>query len=202
MTPIRPFCSFLALLLLVACNRGHFYTGDGTFVDHGILSATDRYTIELGEVDVRRISVSDFSLSGLPRTDFTVGLLASTALGDGAHLDSKPLSAVVKITLVNERSQVVISEEAPLDKWDWSSSVLSPSESFVYLRGEEDEQPLSAGAVSLHPIGLKADSGWGTYFKPRRFAAYTLTFAVTKPDPSSDADRYTVAAFIRGGGWK
>lgn len=192
---------FIALLA-VNCVAEHRYSGDGVLTDHGLFEIHHRYVVDLGDLDLANQSERTFSMSGLPRETFTIGLLVRQPAGATEPLyEIRPVSSViVRLELSNERGELVISEEAPLNEWVWSGPVDESFQSFVYVPGAHVEVPLEDGAVRLELVGKKADEGWGTYFTPRRFGRYVAKVNVIHADPGAATYEFRVIAY--GGGWK
>jgi hypothetical protein len=61
------------------------YRGDGVFVDAGALTAHERFTIDLGAVDLSQASRREFRLSDLPDAEFTLGLRVTLANRPAVH---------------------------------------------------------------------------------------------------------------------
>ena len=174
--------------------------GDGLATDAGPVHATRRYTIDLA--DLRRPDVTSLKLqiTSLPEVELTMGFEVHASSPNDAILDTKPITAVAHLQLVNERGQVVIDQRAPLDRWVWSGAVHEKSRSFVYARGEQRETPVGAGTVRVERAHIKADDGWGTYFVPRHDGQYTITLDIHGHDPKGRFDDFRLVAY--GGGWK
>ena len=178
-----------------------FKVGDVAMTDNGPAEASSRYVATLARVDLTHVSSYTITLLGLPSDRFILGLDIASSKPQSAPLDeAHPIHAEIAVTVVDEKDEVVISERQPLAKWVWSGWAGDKGSSFVYLRGESRDVPISAGSVRVESIGVKADGGWGTYFQPRRSATYRITIEVAVPD--ADAAPYLATLVLKGGGWK
>jgi hypothetical protein len=176
-------------LLLAACDGDH-YSGDGTLTDAGLGAAHNRYVVDLGPVSLSSLNSHSFRLTGLPATEFTIGLRPINVL---AGCDASGLNSTkIRLDVRTGDGQVVISEEEPLSAWVTSSDL-------VYRRGTEREEPKAGGAVKSVQTGVRASGGWGTYFTPRTSATYLATFEVLDAHGTSDCESRLV---LLGGGWK
>lgn len=181
-------------LLLLACTAE--YTGDGTFVDHGAMTARERYVLDLGPVELTQLSQYRYRLVGLPDEEMVVGIEVIEA---EPNIDTRPNHpARVRLKVEARDGPVVLLEEAPMNSWVWSYGLRDPK-SFYYRTGEAREIPVRTGVMTYQRIGQRADAGWGTYFTPRKGATYLLTLDVLASDsaPSRPARLKVV-----GGGWK
>ena len=173
------------------------YAGDGRLVDHGI-TATPRFTLDLGSIDLSRASRYVYQLDSLPPVEFTVGIQLEEPQSIQVLFERPAPGARVKLTVDSSSKQTVISEQAPLDKWNLSFGRDQP-QSFLYRRGVEREIPRAAGVIHLERVETKVDGGWGTYFTPRKAAKYTLTVEVIEGATTHNRPARIV---LKGGGWK
>ena len=196
--------------------------GDGELTDNGPREAVRRYVLDLGPVDLSGGSARTYTVAELPEETFTLGLEFSTPESEAAVKDlwerirrgedvrdrdfttiderikeRAPLGTLLGIRVVDEASQLVIQEEAPLGQWGWSTGLGRP---FVYRGGQSEVVPLGQGVVTGRLIGLKADGGWGTSFRPRARGVYRITLTVVPSGPPSEDVRVRLIA--TGGGWK
>jgi hypothetical protein len=186
--PIKALVAYVAALQVTACAPQ--YSGDGTFTDFGPLSAHERYLVDLGPVDLSRSNERTFRMLGLPSTELTVGL---RQVNVSAGCDAAALAAErVRIAVVGGDDAGAVSEEAPLGAW-----VHSPD--LVYRRGAERQEPLGDGSVRLVRVGIRAYSGWGTYFTPKPGQTYIATFEVLDAAGTAGCESRLV---LLGGGWK
>lgn len=188
----------LLALLSVGCPESR-YTGDGKLSDDP-LSPSERFVLTLGTADLSEPSITTHRLSGLPEKSFALGFEISGGPSELQPLyEKEPVSAVVRFTLTDERSRVIIDETAPLNEWTWSGSPHEPA-AFVYRGGASRDVPMSGGYVNPQPVGVKPDQGWGTYFTPRSDGRYTLRIEVLKEDPL--AGSFVVVVKGKTGGWE
>ena len=175
----------------------------GKLTDRGPLAFSPRYVLDLAEIDVTKgqagqrqgipprpnkdvVGQYTFSLRDLPVVEFTVGFnVTKKGGGNIGELGSisPPLSATVRMTMVNDRGDKVMVEEAPLSQWRWSGGDL-PEFTFVYRHGKVQEIPIGdgRGSVENRRIGFLADGGWGTAFRPREGTRYQLAVEILKAD--------------------
>lgn len=151
------------------------YSGDGTLVDNGPSSATDRYILDLGPIDLTRRGQKTFRLAGLPESNFVVGIQISAAT-DPTVISNRSLSPTVSLSLSEASGKVVFSKRASLHSWTWSVPANGDA-AFVYSRE--------------HP---------STYFDAAPNAKYTLTFDVVEPDQVGS--KYVARLAAKTGGWK
>jgi hypothetical protein len=128
-------------------------------------------------------------MSGLPREEFTIGLeIHASAEPAEPMYEAHPLNSTLRLEVVDERGESIISEAAPLRDWTWSGTVGVKSRSFVYLRGD------------IARMAGESEAGRRSYFTARPEGRYSVRFTVLEPDPN--AAGYTVTAQASGGGWK
>ncbi|MFA6955468.1 MAG: hypothetical protein WC538_06305 [Thermoanaerobaculia bacterium] len=154
----------------------------------------------LGPVDLTKPGVNTFRLAGLPKAYFVLGFDVTGKSPTGTSIyDSRPISTVVRLTLTDEQSRVIIDEVGPLDKWTWSGSP-HHAEAFVYRQGEGRDVPLPDGSVGFEALGVKPDEGFGSAFSPRPEGVYSLQIEVVNEDPRASA--FVVKAMGKTGGWE
>ena len=113
---------------------------------------------------------------------------------------SKPISAIAHLKITNENGKDVIDYSGPLNKWVWSGAVIDPSSSFVYARGETRDISVGDGDFRIELLNVKADDGWGSYFKPRAEGRYTIKLNIGELDSIESIEHFKFVA--HGGGWK
>ena len=146
-------------------NAGIFFSGDGTY-RRGVDGAA--FQVKFPAVDLSRTSRSTFHFTRLaPPIDYAVGLRVDS--------ERRP-SAVVSMTLQNERGEVVFQQKRRLSEWLWRRNM-------AVIHGESAEVPIGSGSVRIENRGKGPDGGWGTYFEPRWLGRYNLTVEVVEPDP-------------------
>jgi hypothetical protein len=199
----------IILILLLAYAKyhvGHSYKGDGRFIDNGCTAATDRYVLDLGEIDLASNQKYTYKMTNLPTEEMTIGFsiegFKNIQNQDNAVYFTRPVNALVRIILTNSKGNLVVNEMSYLSQWAWSGRASNYRESFVYLRGEEVKRKLSKGSdvVANDRIEVKPDGGWGTYFTPTSLTAYHLTIEII--EPAKNAKDYKAIVRLLGGGWK
>lgn len=202
MSPRALRCSNVLAIALVcvaagACHESR-YAGDGTLTDNRF-SPSERFVLNLGPTDLAKAGVATYRLAGLPEDSFTFGLeVTGGSSTDKPLYEARPITAIVRFTLTDERARVIIDEVGPLNEWVWSGS---PHErvAFVYRGGVSRDVPMP-GYVSPQPVGVKSDGGWGSGFSPRSEGRYSLKVQVLKEDPYAGA--FTVTLKGATGGWE
>ena len=174
--------------------------GDGWVTDAGPGYAARRYTVDLADLRQPDFASLKLQVTSLPEVELTMGFEVHASSPSDAILDTKPISAVAHLQVVNETGEVVIDQRAPLNQWVWSGALHEKSRSFVYARGEQREIPIGAGTVRLERAHIKADEGWGTYFIPRSDGRYTINLTIHGHDPRAKLHNFRLVAY--GGGWK
>jgi hypothetical protein len=158
-----------------ACYAASQYDGDGKLVDYGSHRLTKRYELVLGTVELGRTQELHFRMAKLPLREFVAGI----------RLDPRTCSAMksnslVAIAITNEKGDVVIREERPLNEFTWETGLGSECKSpFGYIRGRSKETPVGNGDVCNQPVITGADSGRGSYFSPRTGGSYAVTIRVS-----------------------
>jgi len=165
----------ILLVLLAGTGLAFGYRGDGVFVDRGPLTAHERFTLDLGEIDLTQSTRRVFRLAALPESEFALGLLIIEKTRSDVPLwDRRPLNPTIRLTVVDDTSHKVIGVEGPLKTWTWSGAVTEPGRSFLYSRG--------------------------SYFKPSGKGVYHLFVETLSPD--SNAGQFEIRLIAIGGGWK
>jgi len=136
---LRVACISAVVLVIVGC-AGLQYSGDGrrtTAVKH---PATDRYIVNVGQVDFSRHGQSVHDLSDLPEVELRVGLeIVSFESGRGQLCDTRPITATVAFELTNELGETVVSTKGPLSSWSWVGLWGEDRTAFVYRSGQVRE---------------------------------------------------------------
>jgi len=191
MTIWRSALPVAATLLLAGCNARlvnfHDYRGDGTFSPQPAPSilCRDGYTVDLGAVELTAPGEITRRLEGLPSIEATLGLAMSLASPNGSESDATYLrrpTALIELTLRDERGHIVLSRRERLSEWIMSIDPADSRHAYLYRRGTQVEVPVAPGAVRVERFPIGQDESWGTYFVPRRGARYALHFAVEEPD--------------------
>jgi len=156
------------VLLLIAYvfgwfNAGIFYSGDGVY-RRGVDGAA--FQVEFPAVDLSKTGMYEYHFTRMaPPMGYSVGFRAS------AHS-----SALVAMTMTNERGEVVFQQQRRLSEWNWNRDL-------AVIDGVTDEVPIGGGSVRIEQRGRGPDGGWGTHFEPRWLGHYTLKIAVLEADP-------------------
>ena len=192
MVPMKRFASILIVLpaVLNGCTvpLKHYdeYRGDGTFAPRAAPSSLcqDGYTVDLGPVDLAAAMQIDRTLDGLPPIESTIGIAIAAKSSESAGEMPRP-SALVTVTLRDDKSHIVLSREEPLSQWTKQYAIDDPRHAYLYRPGSLIGVPVGPGASRVERFPLGEDDSWGTYFTPRRNAHYTLHFAVDEPDANA-----------------
>jgi hypothetical protein len=182
----------LSCVALTGCNerltRYDGYRGDGTFAGHAAPSAIcqDGYTVDLGAIDLNSPNHIERRLEGLPHLESTIGLaIARKSLV--ASEDAPRPSALITVTLRDEKNHIVLSRQERLSQWTRQYPIDDPQHAFLYQPGSLIAVPVGPDASHVQRFPIGEDDSWGTYFTPRRGARYTLEFTVDEPDADSAA---------------
>ncbi len=133
------------------------YSGDGRLVDNGPLAATDRYVLDLGEIDLESKSKRTYSLVNLPTTSFVVGLeIVPTT--QSARMTEGLINPTLSMSMKDGSGKEVFAVASPLRLWTWSIPSTG-AKAFIYHRD--------------HP---------GSFVYPRSETTYALTVEVITPD--------------------
>ena len=140
-----------------------------------------RVEVDLGLVDIERVGHQEYKLPALPEGEIAFGLKL-TAPG-GERLNHLP-KATVRMTLVNERDEVVFDVSGELADFTRTESMQA---TFLYQRGIDNQAP-------------GHDGGWGTYALPRKGGNYRMTVETLKSNVTMT--KFIVRLMGVGGGWK
>lgn len=186
-------CAAVPLAALLPTGAPLAHEGDGRFADNGAQAPHSRYVLDLGAVDLGKPGTREFRFARLPGAEFTVGLGVAARAGEAAQ----PPDVSVRITLENEKDELVFHASGRLADWLWSES---GAEWFVYQRGPQTYVPVAPRATRPQRIGLRADGGWGTYFTPSATGRYRLVLEVSAVSAGGIAPGARLLAVA--GGWK
>lgn len=171
-----PSIALFAGTLLVGCYGESDYSGDGRLVDHGLLSATDRYVLELGSLPLTTQGAKTYRIESLPSRRFVIGIELRKSLNSGGVLEDRPVDAVLAVELKNSKGETLVRRKGKLREWTWS--VHSPGDyAFIYGEGKEN-----------------------TFFIPTNAERYELKVEIGVPDPN--ASHYSPKLVAKSGGWK
>jgi hypothetical protein len=184
--------AMLSFVALTGCNQ-HLtcydgYRGDGTFTGHAApsLVCQDGYTVDLGSVDLDSTRHIERRLEGLPQIESTIGVaIAHKSSVPGA--DTPHSSALVTVTLRDEKNHIVLSRQERLSQWTRQFAIDDLQHAFLYRRGSVIDVPVGPDTSHVQRFPIGEDDSWGTYFTPRRSARYTVEFTVDEPDAESSA---------------
>jgi hypothetical protein len=155
------------------------YHGDGTFtrIPAPSVAYKDSYRVDLGRVDLSQSSSVDGRLDGLPPTETTIGVAFASA---EAHS-----SALITVTLRDEKNHIVLSRQERLSDWVRYVSADDPQHAYLYQRGGFIDVAVAPDVVHHQHFPIGEDDSWGTCFTPRRDTHYTLHVEVNEPDATS-----------------
>lgn len=167
-------------LLLVAgsgCSYLTGYRGDGHLTDHGWLTLSPRYVLDLGTVELSHTAKHSYRLVGLPEERMTIEISIHELSTTERERPRPNHPSQVRLVLETSDHQLVILEEGELNSWSWGTAALRPESSY-YRRGEMKYIPIRPGVTRPEAIGEKFDRGWGSSFVPRKDVTYILTLEV------------------------
>lgn len=169
------YAAVCCFALFACAHRG--YRGDGSFEDKGWMAYSNRYTVDLGAIELQKDGLAVFQLDGLPHGEFTVGVEVEGT--EHVELtDPAPIEMFLRIELRSSSNDIIILEEGPISEWVAATSPTLPGWARFYRRGEAEEVVLPNGNTASKRIGLKASEGWGTYFNSEKRERYVLKVAV------------------------
>ena len=145
------------------------------------LAQKSRFEVDLGLVDIERVGQQEYALPGLPEGDIAFGF--SLSAPDGGKVHHLP-KATVRITLVNERDEVVFDVTDELANFTRAESTRA---TFLYLRGVQNQAP-------------GPDGGWGTYARPRKSGRYRMVVETMKSNVTMT--KFVVRLMGVDGRWK
>ena len=124
----------LMVLAIQGCSCDP-YSGDGTFTDRGGSAANNRYVLNLGRISLTEVAKHRFDFHGLPNERFIVGFdVRGEPIRDQPIGKTKPIDAIVEMTLMTDDGKLVIEENEHLRDWIWSYG--EPDVAFIYRAGE------------------------------------------------------------------
>jgi hypothetical protein len=164
------------VLILANCSDASRYSGDGHLVDNGIVSATDRYVLDLGAISLSKKAVYTFNLTNLPRENFVVGIEIRVSPEYHSKIENKSIKPTISIDLSGPNGAKIIHDKSSLDAWTWSVKG-DENNAFVYRR----DQP-------------------STFFTPVANEKYILRIKIVQPDSSNI--NYSARLLAKSGGWK
>lgn len=179
----------LTIFCLVGCDRP--YSGDGELSDPGLLAATDRYVLNLGNIDLWKNKDYQYNINNLPEKNFVFGI-------DSSHKDitnDDPHSGIrdkinIKLVVTDQDGLEVINESALIKDWVWSHARGS---SYVFGYRRCDEEADAKGYFTCV-------EGTGTYFTPSEGKQYTVKLVVSGEERLKSELIGTLLA--KSGGWK
>jgi len=179
----------LCAVAVSGCFRYTGYAGDGHFTDRGWQNYSHRYNVDLGPLDITTASSKTFTLRGLPRAEFCIGLAAKSEAVKPSY------NVIVRMILKSSDGQVIVSEEGPLRSWV-AETALGSDNAFFYRQGSARDVPLPNGGTRGERLNVRASGGWGTYFNSESRAVYSLTVQILSSRASQDS-----SARLRLEGW-
>src|SRR6266542_2656876 len=120
---IIPRVLFLGALVtfLFGCYRVSQYSGDGSLFDNGIFSASNRYVLDLGPVDLTGRGTTTYRIGNLPDVRFALGIKLSTATPELRRTLEKQLAnAILSLEIKGPGGETLVSKKAALGTWIWS----------------------------------------------------------------------------------
>lgn len=151
---VKALTGLFVLFLLSGCNK---YDGDGQLIDRGPLSSNNRYTLDLGDIDLGKDGHYKYSISSLPEGSYVFGLIVSS---DYVIWKPLPINAKLKFVVKDSENKIFINEHAHVRNWVWSISKES-TQSFVYRK-----------------------KGTGTYLEVLPNQSYTIDLLISNTDGS------------------
>jgi hypothetical protein len=167
--------NILILFFTMGCYNESNYMGDGQLIDNGRDAATDRYVLDLGEIDLNNIGKYVFNIKGLPKEEFVIGIKLEAE--QAIDIDSAlPNDAEILVSLSEANGKIIFEVNSKLDDWIWSTNVLEKNNAFIYKRGDNN-----------------------TFFNPD-LKDYKLTVSILRPNQIAIPSKSKLLA--KSGGWK
>ena len=187
---VTVFATGLLVVLVSGCGpiAVALHKGDGQLTYHGMLSYSQRYTLDFGSIDLTRRGTYEFRLSGLVAEEMVAGLRVLETRPNTVDGLAPTHPAVVRIRLVASDGSIVIAETRRLDEWTRSHGV-GDATSEYYIRGEGRDIPIGNGTTRGQRLNAKPHGGWGTYFRPVASSSYVLSIDVLEPDQHEPSAR-------------
>lgn len=184
------------------------YSGDGSFQDHGINMAFNRFVIDFGEIDLSKKNTKTFKFSGLPERSFSLDVVVPDlylAEYDNIywlaekhkrqeHINAKKkvagLDARLHIELIKLGGKKEFEVEGVLSDCIWVGQYSKPPIGIFMITYENEcEEVLNANRQEQYET---------PYFIPVTSQTYQLTVEVVEP---SNKQKYAKIK-VTGGGWK
>jgi len=168
--------AIVQLLALAACHSVNSYTGDGRLVDLGPFRLTTRYVVILGEVNVGTVGKATFKASGMPSSQYVLGL----QFDKGGCLAMQS-DARITMEMTNEQGEHVIHETNALRDLTWTYSLESkcekPAKAYLSSKSVEVRSP-DGTFLNHHRVLTGADNASGGYFKSREAGKYNIVITI------------------------
>jgi hypothetical protein len=132
MNPLARTLLAAGLAMLAGCSQPVAYGGSGRLTDNGWTAPDYRYVVELGTLDLTRPGSATFTIAGLPKAHYVIGLQVPVAADQGGAADSG-LIADVALQLMRVPEGQVLIITGPLRRQTWTGAPHEAS-SFVYRR--------------------------------------------------------------------
>lgn len=159
-------------------HEDFFFSGDGV-MRHAVGDAT--FQVEFPAVDLSKAGHYEFHFTRLaPPMGYAVGFRVPDRS-----------SALVSMTMSNERGETVFQQKRRLSDWSWNRDM-------AVIDGVIEEVPIGGGSVRIEQRGRGPDGGWGTFFEPRWSGRYTLTIEVIEPDSKRLLARPVIEGYTAG----
>ena len=175
----RHLLIYIFSLLILLSSESHSYNGDGKLIDSGPTSATERYVLDLGEINLGTDKEYTFKIRDLPATNFVFGInLVSEKINGIDFAENIPINAKIEFLILNNENEILLDDSAYINKWVWSQK-RGANSAFGYRR-----------------INGKS----GTYFTPSKGASYTVKLKISETDGTGN--KYNTKLLAKSGGWK
>lgn len=161
--------------MITNCYSVSSYSGDGRLTDNGPGAATDRYVLDLGTVNLDKQNTQIYHIKDLPVENFVICIQINAPPENRILIDKQAINSIMFIELIGPNHESLISVQAPLNTWTWSSD--DSNTAYIYRRNKPD-----------------------TYFTPIKNGQYKLKVEIVQPDSSTL--KYVARLLMKSGGWK
>jgi hypothetical protein len=170
------FRGIILIAIISSCSCVNQYSGDGQLIDKGPFSATDRYILNLGEIELKNPSLKLYRLENLPAANFVVGMEIRVSPENRSVIENKSIKPLILIELLGPQKEIIFRDQSSLDTWVWSVRAVDNTV-FIYKLNNSS-----------------------TFFTAIAKEKYNLKVSIVQPD--ANKIDYTVRLLAKSGGWK
>ena len=117
----------ISAILLYRCHSTYPYDGDGILVDRGwLVWEGNRYTLDLGPIDLTTQNTYSFNLRHLPNAETTAGVRIIRLDKNRSDSPAPIHPSVIELELKSSNGDLIILEGGRLDEWTRSYGLGPP----------------------------------------------------------------------------